>query len=289
MQKVVRRLISMYYDRNDFDLRRGRFRVRGDALEVMPADEDIAVRVEFFGDEIERITRIDPLTGEVLNECVQEDIYPSKHFITPEEEFGDAVRDIETELDKQLVEFREQGKLLEAERLEQRTNIDLEMLRETGHCAGIENYSDPLGRRKIESPPWTLLDYFPDNYLLFIDESHMTVPQLRGMYAGDIARKTVLIEHGFRLPSAFGNRPLNLEEFKHRVNQVIFVSATPGPYESKHEEQQVEMINRPTGLIDPEIELVQKKHPIDDLHERIAATTAKGLSGPSNDSHQTHG
>ena len=276
MQKVVRRLISMYYDRNDFDLRRGRFRVRGDVLEVMPADEDIAVRVEFFGDEIERITRIDPLTGEVLNDCLQEDIYPGKHFITPEEEFGDALRDIETELDKRLRHFRAKGKLLEAERLEQRTNFDLEMLRETGHCAGIENYSQPLGRRPKKSPPWTLLDYFPDDYLLFIDESHMTIPQLRGMYHGDMARKNALIKHGFRLKSARANRPLRFGEFEHRVNQVIFVSATPGPYEAEHEEQRVEMINRPTGLIDPEIEIVQKKHPIDDLHERIAATTAKG-------------
>ena len=276
MQKVVRRLISMYYDRNDFDLRRGRFRVRGDVLEVMPADEDIAVRVEFFGDEIERITRIDPLTGEVLNDCVQEDIYPGKHFITPEEEFGDALRDIETELDGQLIEFREQGKLLEAERLEQRTNFDLEMLRETGHCAGIENYSQPLGRRPPGSPPWTLLDYFPDDYLLFIDESHMTLPQLHAMFHGEMARKDKLIDYGFRLPSARDNRPLHFEEFEDRVNQVIFVSATPGPYESKYEEQRVEMINRPTGLIDPVIEIEKPEGQIDDLLDRIQATTAKG-------------
>ena len=276
MQKVVRRLISMYYDRNDFDLRRGRFRVRGDVLEVMPADEDIAVRVEFFGDEIERITRIDPLTGEVLNDCLQEDIYPGKHFITPEEEFGDALHDIETELDKQLVEFREQGKLLEAERLEQRTNFDLEMLRETGHCAGIENYSQPLGRRPPGSPPWTLLDYFPDDYLLFIDESHMTLPQLHAMFHGEMARKDHLINYGFRLPSARDNRPLHFEEFEDRVNQVIFVSATPGPYESDHEQHRVEMINRPTGLIDPVIEIEKPEGQIDDLLDRIKATTAKG-------------
>ena len=276
MQRVVRRLISMYYDRNDFDLRRGRFRVRGDVLEVMPADEEIAVRVEFFGDEIERITRIDPLTGEVLNECLQEDIYPGKHFITPEEEFGDALHDIETELDERLIKFREQGKLLEAERLEQRTNFDLEMLRETGHCAGIENYSRPLGRRPAGSPPWTLLDYFPDDYLLFIDESHMTLPQLRGMYHGDMARKDTLIDYGFRLPSARDNRPLQFQEFEDRVNQIIFVSATPGPYESDHEHQRVEMINRPTGLIDPEIEIMEPEGQIDDLFDRIKATTAKG-------------
>ena len=276
MQRVARRLISMYYDRNDFDLRRGRFRVRGDVLEVMPADEEIAVRVEFFGDEIERITRIDPLTGEVLNECVQEDIYPGKHFITPEEEFGDALRDIETELGTQLKEFREQGKLLEAERLEQRTNFDLEMLRETGHCAGIENYSRPLGRRPPGSPPWTLLDYFPDDFLLFIDESHMTIPQLRGMYGGEMARKDHLIDYGFRLPSARDNRPLNFDEFEKRINQIIFVSATPGPYEADLEEHRAEMINRPTGLIDPEIEFGKPEGQIDDLFDRIKETTAKG-------------
>lgn len=276
MQRVARRLISMYYDRNDFDLRRGRFRVRGDVLEVMPADEEIAVRVEFFGDEIERITRIDPLTGEVLNECVQEDIYPGKHFITPEEEFGDALRDIETELDTQLKEFREQGKLLEAERLEQRTNFDLEMLRETGHCAGIENYSRPLGRRPPGSPPWTLLDYFPDDFLLFIDESHMTIPQLRAMYGGEMARKDHLIDYGFRLPSARDNRPLNFGEFEKRINQIIFVSATPGPYEADLEEHRAEMINRPTGLIDPEIEFGKPEGQIDDLFDRIRETTAKG-------------
>ena len=276
MQKVVRRLISMYYDRNDFDLRRGRFRVRGDVLEVMPADEDIAVRVEFFGDEIERITRIDPLTGEVLNDCLQEDIYPGKHFITPEEEFGDALREIEEELDGQLIEFRQQGKLLEAERLEQRTNFDLEMLRETGRCAGIENYSQPLGRRPPGSPPWTLLDYFPDDYLLFIDESHMTLPQLHAMFHGEMARKDHLIDYGFRLPSARDNRPLDFEEFEDRVNQVIFVSATPGQYESDHEQHRVEMINRPTGLIDPVIEIEKPEGQIDNLLDRIKATTAKG-------------
>ena len=276
MQRVVRRLVSMYYDRNDYDLRRGRFRLRGDVLEVMPADEEIAVRVEFFGDEIERITRIDPLTGEVLNVCVQEDIYPGKHFITPEEEFGDALRDIEEELEQQLDRFNREGKLLEAERLEQRTNFDLEMLRETGTCPGIENYSQPLGRRPPGSAPWTLLDYFPDDYLLIIDESHITLPQLRGMFHGDLARKTNLVNYGFRLPSAIDNRPLQFEEFENRVNQIIYVSATPSKYEAEHEERRVEMINRPTGLLDPEIEVMPPEGQIDDLHDRIRCTTAKG-------------
>ena len=275
MQRVVRRLVAMYYERNDFDLRRGRFRLRGDVLEVMPADEEIAVRVEFFGDEIERITRIDPLTGEVLVDVMQEDIYPGKHFITPEEEFGDALRDIEDELETQLEKFRSQGKLLEAERLEQRTNFDLEMLREAGTCPGIENYSRPLGRRPPDSAPWTLLDYFPDDFLLIIDESHITLPQLRGMYYGDMSRKDTLIDYGFRLPSARDNRPLQFEEFESRVNQIVFVSATPSAYEIDHEDQRVEMINRPTGLIDPEIEIRPPEGQIDDLFDRIKERTAK--------------
>ena len=276
MQRVVRRLIAMYYDRNDYDLRRGRFRVRGDVLEVMPADEEIAVRVEFFGDEIERITRIDPLTGEVLNTSMQEDIYPGKHFITPQEEFGAALQEIEQELETQLEMFRRDGKLLEAERLEQRTNFDLEMLREVGTCPGIENYSQPLGRRPKGSAPWTLLDYFPDDFLLVIDESHITLPQLRGMYHGDLARKTNLVNYGFRLPSAIDNRPLHFKEFEDRLNQVIFVSATPSEYEADHEERRVEMINRPTGLLDPEIEIMPPEGQIDDLFDRIQRTTAKG-------------
>ena len=266
----------MYYDRNLMDLRRGTFRVRGDVLEIMPADEELAVRIGFFGDEIEQIMLIDPLTGEILSEEEQYDIYPGKHFITPEEEFADALKDIRGELEQQLELFRSEGKLLEAERLEQRTLFDLEMMHETGTCPGIENYSRPLGRRPAGSAPWTLLDYFPEDYLLFVDESHMTLSQVRGMYHGDYARKTNLVEYGFRLPSAIDNRPLTFEEFEDRVNQVVYVSATPGPYEAEHEQQRVEQIIRPTGLIDPEIEVLPTENQVDDLIERIRATTAKG-------------
>ncbi len=276
LRRVIRRLISMYYERNDMDLRRGRFRVRGDSLEIMPADEELAVKVQFFGDEIERITRIDPLTGEILGDSDQIDIYPGKHFITPEEEFAEAVKDIEDELESQLELFRMDGKLLEAERLEQRTRFDLEMLRETGICPGIENYSRPLGRRPPGSAPWTLLDYFPDDYLMFIDESHMTLPQVRGMYHGDYSRKSTLVEYGFRLPSAIDNRPLTFEEFENRVNQIIYVSATPGPYEADHEQARIEQIIRPTGLIDPEVEVLPTEGQIDDLYDRIRETTSKG-------------
>ncbi len=276
LRRVIRRLISMYYERNDMDLRRGRFRVRGDSLEIMPADEELAVKVQFFGDEIERITRIDPLTGEILGDSEQIDIYPGKHFITPEEEFAEAVKDIEDELESQLELFRMDGKLLEAERLEQRTRFDLEMLRETGICPGIENYSRPLGRRPPGSAPWTLLDYFPDDYLMFIDESHMTLPQVRGMYHGDYSRKSTLVEYGFRLPSAIDNRPLTFEEFENRVNQIIYVSATPGPYEADHEQARIEQIIRPTGLIDPEVEVLPTEGQIDDLYDRIRETTSKG-------------
>ena len=275
LTRVTRRLVGMYYDRNLMDLRRGTFRVRGDSLEIMPADEELAIRIEFFGDEIERITIIDPLTGEILNEAQEYDIYPGKHFITPEEEFADALKDIRTELEQQLELFRNEGKLLEAERLEQRTLFDLEMMHETGTCPGIENYSRPLGRRPAGSAPWTLLDYFPEDYLMFIDESHMTLSQIRGMYHGDYARKTNLVEYGFRLPSAIDNRPLTFEEFEDRVNQVVYVSATPGPYEKVHEEQRVEQIIRPTGLIDPEIAVLPTENQVDDLIERIRATTAK--------------
>ncbi len=276
LHRVVRRLVGMYYERNDMDLRRGRFRLRGDALEIMPADEEIAVKIMFFGEEVERITRIDPLTGEILGDCEEIDIYPGKHFVTPEEEFADALKDIETELEYQLELFREEGKLLEAERLEQRTRFDLEMLREAKVCPGIENYSRPLGRRPPGSAPWTLLDYFPDDFLMFIDESHITLPQIRGMYHGDYARKTTLVEYGFRLPSAMDNRPLTFDEFENRVNQIVYVSATPGPYEADHEEARIEQIIRPTGLIDPIIEVLPTEGQIDDLYDRIRATTAKG-------------
>ena len=254
---------------------RGRFRLRGDTLEIMPAYEELAVRVQFFGDEIERIIELDPLTGEVLAELEQIDIFPGKHFVTPEDELKEALKDIEEELGERLDQLRSAGKLLEAQRLEQRTHFDLEMLRETGSCPGVENYSRPLGRRAPGSAPWTFLDYFPDDFLIFIDESHITLPQIRGMYKGDISRKTNLVDYGFRLPSAIDNRPLAFEEFEDRVNQIVYVSATPGSYESTHEEQRVEQVIRPTGLVDPEIVIAPTEGQIDNLLERIQETTAK--------------
>ncbi|MDA1280468.1 MAG: excinuclease ABC subunit UvrB [Chloroflexi bacterium] len=275
LRKVVRKLIDMYYERNDMEMVRGRFRLRGDTLEIMPAYEELAVRVQFFGDEIERIIELDPLTGEVLAELDHIDIFPGKHFVTPEDELKEALDDIENELGERLDELRSLGKLLEAQRLEQRTKYDLEMLRETGSCPGVENYSRPLGRRPPGSAPWTLLDYFPEDYLVFIDESHITLPQIRGMYKGDFSRKSTLVDFGFRLPSAIDNRPLAFEEFEERVNQIVYVSATPGEYEATHEERRAEQIIRPTGLIDPELIMHSTEGQIDDLLERIKATTAK--------------
>jgi excinuclease ABC subunit B len=275
LRKVVRKLIDMYYERNDMEMVRGRFRLRGDTLEIMPAYEELAIRVQFFGDEIERIIELDPLTGEILSELDHIEIFPGKHFVTPEDELKEALKDIENELVGRLDALRSNGKLVEAQRLEQRTNFDLEMLKETGSCPGIENYSRPLGRRSPGSAPWTLLDYFPDDFLIFIDESHITLPQINGMYKGDFARKTSLVDYGFRLPSAMDNRPLAFEEFEDRVKQIIYVSATPGPYEAAHEERRVEQVIRPTGLIDPEIVLEPTEGQIDNLLERIQATTAK--------------
>ena len=237
---VLRHLVDIHYSRNDTALQPGKFRVRGDTLEIMPAYATYAYRVEFWGDDIERITEVDALTGEVLKEHEHIEIFPAKHFITPQEKLNEAIADIEQELAEQVKQFEEQGKLLEAQRLQQRVNYDLEMLREVGYCSGIENYSRPLARRAPGSRPWTLLDYFPDDYLIFIDESHMTIPQLRGMYNGDLARKQVLVEHGFRLPSALDNRPLRFEEFEELASQLIFVSATPGPFEHGHSDQVVE-------------------------------------------------
>ena len=281
--KIVRRLVDMHYERNDIDTSRGRFRVRGDTLEVMPAYDELAVRVQFWGDEIERITVLDPLTGEILGDRDQIDIYPAKHFVTSEQRLHDALEEIEEELEGRLKEFNDAGKLLEAQRLEQRTRYDLEMMRETGTCPGVENYSRPLGRRPPGSAPWTLLDYFPKDFLIFIDESHMTLPQIRGMFNGDLARKTTLVDYGFRLPSAIDNRPLSFDEFQDRVNQIIYVSATPGPYEDQHEQQRVEQLIRPTGLLDPTIEVKPTAGQIDDLmdnikervgnHQRVLVTT----------------
>jgi excinuclease ABC subunit B len=274
--KVLRHLVDIHYERNDVDFARGRFRVRGDTLEIFPAYSDLAYRVEFWGDEIDRITEIEPLTGEVLAEHPEIAIYPAKHFITPQEKLALALRDIEAELEEQLTKLRAQGKLLEAQRLQQRTKYDLEMLREVGYCAGIENYSRHLSQRAPGSPPWTLLDYFPDDFLLFVDESHMTIPQVRGMYHGDASRKNTLVEFGFRLPSALDNRPLNFEEFEKRINQVIYTSATPGPYELEHSDQVVQQIIRPTGLVDPEITVKPVKGQVDDLIHQIDQRVNQG-------------
>ena len=273
---LLRHLVSIYYERNDLELRRGRFRVRGDTLEICPAYGETAYRISLWGDEVERITEIDPLTGEVLAELDEVQIFPAKHFITPEEKREKALADIEAELEQRLAELRAQGKLLEAQRLEQRTRYDIEMIREVGYCAGIENYSRHLQQRPPGSPPWTLMDYFPADYLLIVDESHMTIPQIRGMYHGDRSRKETLVEYGFRLPSALDNRPLTFEEFEARVNQVIYTSATPGPYELEKSEQVVEQIIRPTGIVDPQIVVRPAKGQVDDLIGRIRERVARG-------------
>jgi len=274
--KLVRRLVDMQYERNDFDFARGRFRIRGDTLEIQPAYEEIAVRIEFFGDEVERIVEVDPLTGELLAEKDSVDIYPAKHFVTSHDKLLAAIEDIQVELEQRLKELKGQNKLLEAQRLEARTNYDLEMLREVGYCHAVENYSRHLQRRAPGSAPWTLLDYFPDDFLLFIDESHMTLPQIRGMYHGDISRKQTLVDYGFRLPSALDNRPLSFDEFNQRLNQVVYVSATPAPYEYKNSQKVVEQLVRPTGLLEPTIEIKPTKGQIDDLIEQIKARVDKG-------------
>ena len=274
--KVLRHLVDIYYERNDMLLARGKFRVRGDTLEVMPAYGEMAYRVEFWGDEIERITEVDPLTGEVLAEHGQLDIFPAKHFITPADQMAEAIEEIEAELEEHLKALRDQDKLLEAQRLEQRTHYDLEMLREVGYCSGIENYSRHLSRRPPGSRPWVLLDYFPNDYLTIIDESHMTIPQIRGMYRGDLSRKGVLVEYGFRLPSAMDNRPLRFDEFEEMVNQVVYTTATPGPYEREHSAQIVEQIIRPTGLVDPQVHVRPTKGQIDDLLGEIRRRVARG-------------
>ena len=266
---LLRQLIDMQYERNDTDLARGRFRVKGEMLEIVPAYEEFAVRVEFFGDEVERILTLDTLTGEVLNERTEFSVYPAKHFVTSREKLDAALIDIDAEMRERVADFRRQGKLLEAQRLEQRTRYDMEMLDETGFCAGVENYARHLSRRPAGSPPWTLLDYFPDDYLMFVDESHMTLPQVRGMYNGDIARKTTLVEYGFRLPSALDNRPLHFKEFEEHINQVVYVSATPGTLELERAGNVVEQVIRPTGLLDPTIEVKPTSGQIDDLLHEI--------------------
>ena len=262
---VLRQLVESHYERNDLELRPGAFRVRGDTLEVIPAYGQTGYRLEFFGEELERIVEFNPLTGEILAQRERVAIYPAKHFITEDEKLQAAIQDIRVELEERLSWLRSQDKLLEAQRLEQRTHYDLEMLREVGYCAGIENYSRHLDQRPAGSPPWTMIDYFPPDYLLIIDESHMTVPQIRGMYAGDLSRKQNLVDFGFRLPSALDNRPLNFNEFESRAGQVIYTTATPGPYELERANQVVEQIIRPTGLVDPEVEIRPVEGQIDDL------------------------
>ncbi|MEA2583394.1 MAG: excinuclease subunit [Thermomicrobiales bacterium] len=274
--KVVRQLIDIQYDRNDMTLTRGTFRVRGDTLEIFPAYEEIAVRVEFFGDEVERIVEVDPLTGELLVERLETDIFPAKHFVTTSDKLQIAIRDIQQELEERLRELESQGKVLEAARLRQRTMYDLEMMQEAGYCSGIENYSMHLSRRRPGEQPSTLMDYFPDDFLMFIDESHISLPQVRGMFAGDRSRKDVLVEHGFRLPSARENRPLTFSEFERILDQTIFVSATPGPYEQEHSEKIVQQVIRPTGLIDPAISVRPTKGQVDDLLHEVNLRAGRG-------------
>ncbi len=274
--KILRQLVDMQYERNDIDFTRGRFRIRGDTLEIQPAYEELALRVEFFGDTIDRIVEIDPLTGEMLTELDSVDIYPAKHFVTSHDKLMRAIDSIKQELGERLHELKSQGKFLEASRLEARTNYDIEMLGEAGYCTGVENYSRHLSGRAVGSPPWTLLNYFPDDFLLFIDESHMTLPQIRGMYHGDRSRKETLVEYGFRLPSALDNRPLNFTEFEQRINQVVYTSATPADYEYQHSQQVVEQLVRPTGLLEPTVEVKPTTGQIDDLLDQIKTRVNKG-------------
>jgi excinuclease ABC subunit B len=276
LDEVLRQLVLLQYRRNELSFERATFRLRGDVLEIIPASEEVGFRIEWFGDEVERITAIDPLTGDTISERTRVTIPPATHYVTPEERLRRAIESIEEELEQRLKELRAQGKLLEAQRLEQRTRFDLEMLREMGYCPGIENYSRHLDGRKPGEPPWTLLDYFPPDFLVVIDESHQTVPQLRGMYHGDRSRKETLVEYGFRLPSALDNRPLTFEEFEARVKQVIFMSATPGPYERAVSQKIVEQIVRPTGLVDPEVEVHPVRGQIDHLVSELRKVTERG-------------
>lgn len=276
LDDVLRDLVRIQYTRNDYQLSRGNFRVRGDVLEVHPAYQDTFYRVSFFGDEVEGIMEVDPTTGEVLREPEMLTIYPATHFVTGEEKLERAIKGIEAELEERYAELEREGKILEAYRLRQRTQYDLEMLRELGYCSGIENYSRHLDGRPPGSTPYTLLDYFPEDYVTFVDESHITLPQIRGMYNGDRSRKETLVEHGFRLPSALDNRPLRWDEFLLKTNQLVFVSATPGPYELENSDRIVEQIIRPTGLVDPEVEVRPTRGQIDDLMNEVARRVERG-------------
>jgi excinuclease ABC subunit B len=273
--QIIKQLVRMQFGRNDTELSRGKFRVKGDLIEISPADLEIIIRISLFDDTIENILILDPITGKILEKRNDIVIYPAKHWITPEEKANLALKRIEEELEEQLKKFRKEGKLLEAERLEKRTKYDLEMLREIGYCSGIENYSRHLSLRNQGEPPYTLIDYFPKNFLIFIDESHVTIPQLGGMYEGDQARKRTLIENGFRLPSALDNRPLKWDEFYAKIHQAVYVTATPGKFELKHSRQVVEQIVRPTGLIDPEVVIRPTHGQIDDLIGEIKNRVAK--------------
>ena len=272
--EVIQKLISIQYTRNDMDFHRGTFRVRGDVLEIFPANfSDTAYRVEFFGDEIDRITEVDVLTGEIKRRLEHIAVFPASHYVVPQQKINEACIEIEREMEERVRWFKSRDKLLEAQRIAERTNFDVEMLRETGFCSGIENYSRILAGMPPGATPHTLIDYFPDDYLIFVDESHMTIPQVRGMYAGDQSRKTTLVDYGFRLPSAKDNRPLNFDEFESKINQMLFVSATPNVYESEHELLRVEQLIRPTGLLDPEVEVRPVEGQIDDLIAEVKKET----------------
>ena len=274
---VIRKLIDIQYDRNDMDFKRGTFRVHGDVLEVYPAAaEGEAVRIEFFGDEVDRITSFDPLTGEIKARLEHTAIFPASHYVVSKEKMDAAILNIEAELEERIKYFKSEDKLLEAQRISERTNFDIEMMRETGFCSGIENYSRHLAGLEPGATPHTLLDYFPDDFLIIVDESHMTIPQVRGMYAGDQSRKTTLVDYGFRLPSAKDNRPLNFSEFENKIDQMLFVSATPNVYEAEHELLRTEQIIRPTGLLDPEVSVRPVKGQIDDLISEVNRETKKG-------------
>src|SRR3989441_224025 len=273
---VLRHLVDLQYQRNDAAIQRARFRVRGDTLELQPASEDRLVRVEFFGDEVERITELDPLTGELLAERKEVNVYPATHFVTPADKLKEAIVDIEAEMEVRVGQLEAEGRSLEGARLRQRTTFDLEMMRELGYCTGIENYSRHLSQREPGSRPWTLLDYFPPAWLLVVDESHMTVPQVVGMYKNDRTRNEILVDFGFRLPSALDNRPLTFEEFETSINQAVYMSATPGPYELERSERIAEQLIRPTGIVDPVISVRPTEGQIDDLLEEIRRRVERG-------------